>query len=159
MQHFHSRKAYIYCLETWAQIAAAFVCGPLLGDSYLTFVDNEASKHALIKGYGKDEHLNCLIGTYWSHCTDVHQAPWMLRVSSAANISDKVSRFDFTTAKERRWLHLDFDFEHLYKLAAAATTDLVRAHVVSPAAFRCEVHRLALAQNLPDYRFGESTTA
>ena len=47
---FGSRRAYIYFLEAFAQVFAGIVMHDILGQDHVTFCDNEAAKHALIRG-------------------------------------------------------------------------------------------------------------
>ncbi len=87
IQLFCSRKAYIYFLETWGQIVASFALAEWLSGPYLSFVDNEASKFALLKGYGKDTGINNMIGTFWLDKAEHNSFPWFERVSSQRRAS------------------------------------------------------------------------
>jgi len=103
LRKFCNRKAFIYFLEIWAQILPMIVWWRQLDQYVLSFVDNEASKHALTKGYGNEPAVDNLIGAYWSMCSNKKKSPWFERVSSKANISDDVSRGDFTRATRLGW--------------------------------------------------------
>ncbi|CAE7242237.1 unnamed protein product [Symbiodinium pilosum] len=52
LKQFSSNTAFIYLLEAWVAIIAPIVCEPILGDFYIQCCDNEAARHALIKGVG-----------------------------------------------------------------------------------------------------------
>ena len=101
IQLFCARKAYIYFLETWGQIVASFPIAEWLDGPYLSFVDNEASKFALLKRHGKDASINNLIGTFWLDRAEHSSFPWFERVEQ----SDAISRGDFKEAQEERFLN------------------------------------------------------
>ena len=63
---FTSSHAFIYFLEAWTAIIAPVVFRPLLTTPYIQVCDNEASKHAILKGTGKHQPLNNLIGSHWT---------------------------------------------------------------------------------------------
>jgi hypothetical protein len=132
VQLFCARKAYIYFLETWGQIVASFALAEWLDGPYLSFVDNEASKFALLKGYGKDACINNLIGTFWLDRAEHSSFPWFERVSSKANISDAISRGDFQEAREEGWLHLDLDYTETYNILRKIACDEIYAHDQAP---------------------------
>ncbi|CAE7250058.1 unnamed protein product, partial [Symbiodinium sp. CCMP2456] len=50
LQQFSSDQAFIHLLEAWAAILAPLIFAPWLGNFYIQCCDNEASRHALIKG-------------------------------------------------------------------------------------------------------------
>ena len=128
LRAFCSRRAFIYFLEAWAQIVTVFVFADLLHGPYTAFIDNEAAKHALIKGYGKDHALNSLIGTFWCTQTCLSADPWFVRVSSEANLSDAVSRGDFSQARELQWVHIELDYMPAYQVTLRIAQDEVYAH-------------------------------
>ena len=66
LKQFSSNTAFIYLLEAWVALLAPLVFEPLLGDFYVQCCDNEAARHAIIKGVGKHQPLNALIS---AHCT------------------------------------------------------------------------------------------
>jgi hypothetical protein len=96
-------QAYIYFLEIIAQIIPAIMRPDLVKGHYMSFVDNEAAKHALIKGYGKIDEINNLASAFWRHCADNRTNPWFERVSTKANISDAISRGDLCEGLARGW--------------------------------------------------------
>ena len=95
---------------------------------YIAFVDNEAAKYALIKGYGRDSSINAIISIYWAQQADQGWRPWMNRVSSTDNISDGVSRNDFTLADVCRWHRVQVDTSDVYKIILRAADDILFAH-------------------------------
>ena len=61
----------------------------------LSFIDNEASKFALIKGWSHNQ-----VGSLLSHyvrmlCASLSIRPWYGRVPTHSNIADAPSRFDY----------------------------------------------------------------
>ena len=91
---FSSDQAFIYLLEAWAAILAPVIFEPWLGSFYVQCCDNEASRHALIKGVGKHQPLNCLISAHWTWHNRRGIAHRLERVPTKANISDALSRFE-----------------------------------------------------------------
>ena len=67
---------------------------PLLGDFYIQCCDNEAARHAIIKGVGKHQPLNALISAHWTWHNRRGIAHRLERVPTKANISDPISRFE-----------------------------------------------------------------
>ena len=128
LEPFCSRKAFIYFLEAFAQIIIGLTFDFLLGPFYTTFCDNEAAKHAIIKGYGSDANINNLIGMYWSHMSDSSTDPWMERVSSKANLSDGVSRDDWDLVTESGWFRVDIDFSPTFPILVRVANDEHYAH-------------------------------
>ena len=125
---FSPTLAYIYFLETLAQIIPLTVLHNYLSDSYLSFVDNEASKHALIKGYSGCTPVNNLIAATWSLCSRCNKEPWFDRVSSSDNPSDSISRFDFTESIEKGHTRLSIDMSGFYTIILLIARDEIWAH-------------------------------
>ncbi len=92
-----------YFLEAWTAIIAPVLFKPVLTTPYIQLCDNEASKHAILKGTGKHQPLNNLIGSHWTwrNRSQLHQV--LDRVPSKANIADPFSRGDFSIATDRGW--------------------------------------------------------
>ena len=65
---------------------------PWLDNFYIQCCDNEASRHALIKGVGKHQPLNCLIAAHWTWHNRRGIAHRLERVPTKANIADALSR-------------------------------------------------------------------
>ena len=97
-------RAFIYFLEAWAQIVVSLAFGPFLGTHYVSFCDSEAAKHALLKGYGKDECINNMLGMFWTTCAIEGSSPWFERVTSEANQSDEISRDNSDLVMKSGWL-------------------------------------------------------
>ncbi|CAE7040028.1 kanC [Symbiodinium sp. CCMP2592] len=117
VREFTSRRAYIYMLEIVAQILPLFAMQRQLDRHVLLFVDNEPARHALTRGFGKDESINCLLQHAWRFLEENSFRPAWQRVTSSANVSDSVSRGDLRHARAESWteLHRDWDgvFEEL----------------------------------------------
>jgi len=118
------RQAFIYFLEAWAQVLPSIALAEYLDMAYLAFVDNEAAKHALLRGYGSDMHINCLLGMYWAFQAAEQKAPWLERVTSKANLSDAISRNDFSDNQANGWLHLQLDLTATYTTLALAADNM-----------------------------------
>ena len=138
---FASRGAFIYFLEAWAQIIPALACLHLLGDRYIAFCDNEAAKHALIKGYGNDIPINNLLGTYWAAHAISGTSPWMERVTTHANIADAVSRNDVKFAVAQGWLIAQLDLSRAHSILRRIAADSEFAHA--------EAHSLLIQELRP----------
>ncbi|OLP84935.1 hypothetical protein AK812_SmicGene34138 [Symbiodinium microadriaticum] len=65
LRQFSADQAFIYLLEAWAATLAPMIFEPWLGTFYVQCCDNEASRHALIKGVGKHQPLNCFTAAHW----------------------------------------------------------------------------------------------
>ena len=94
LRQFSADQAFIYLLEAWAAILAPMIFEPWLGTLYVQCCDNEASRHALIKGVGKHQPLNCLIAAHWTWHNRRGIAHRLERAPTEANISDALSRFE-----------------------------------------------------------------
>ena len=127
LRAFCGRQAFIYFLEAWAQIISCFFFEQMLTSLHIAFCDNEASKHALIKAYGADMAINSVIALYWALHASKSKSPWMERVSSKANLSDAISRDDFTEARARNWVHLD-NLSEVYTVILQCCEDVAFAH-------------------------------
>ncbi len=149
LQQYCTRQAFIYFLEAWAQVLPSIAFNDWLDDAYIAFVDNDAAKHALIKGYGTDEQINCLLGMYWAFQAEHRKSPWLERVTSEANLSDEISRDDFSLHRERDWLHIEVDLAETYEILTRAADSIhfsvAEAHKLIAASVQPLVRR-ALAQ-------------
>ena len=63
---FAHNNAFIYFLEAWAATIAPVLFQPLLMPQYVKLCENEAAKLAIIKGTGKHQPINNLIGSHWA---------------------------------------------------------------------------------------------
>ena len=124
LQIYCQRQAFIYFLEAWAQVLPSIALAEYLDDAYFAFVDNEAAKHALLRGYGSDERINCLLGMYWAFQATQQKAPWLERVTSSANLSDAISRNDFSANQANGWLHIELDLTATYATLSAASDNM-----------------------------------
>ena len=131
LRRYCSRKAFIYFLEAWAQVVAVALFSPLLGEAHIAFCDNEAAKHTLIKGYGKDAAINNLVGSYWAFVAKSLHQPWMERVTSKANWSDEVSRNEWTLAEQNGWTKIDIDMSTAYTHVEHLADDMMFAHTAA----------------------------
>ena len=93
LKQFSSSTASIYVLETWVALIAPLTFEPLLGKFYVQCCDNEAARHALIKGVGKHQPLNSPISAHWAWRNRRGVAHRLERVPTKANIADPVRRF------------------------------------------------------------------
>ena len=123
LRRFCKRRAFIYFLEAWAQIIAAIAFKNYLRTDYVAFIDNEAAKHALQKGYGKDECINNLLAAFWTYTTKHNIQPHFERVSSQANISDEISRGDLARAHREGWKRIEFDYHLLENITEKIATN------------------------------------
>ena len=121
-------KAFIYFLEALAAIIAPMMLRKILPDAHYSFVDNEAAKFALIKGYGKQTRVNNLIAAYWSFVTRSQSSPWFERVSSGANWADSVSRNDWSLVQKRGWTRLHARLNHVWPILIKIAKDNEFAH-------------------------------
>ena len=127
LKHFASRKAFIYALEVIAQVVAACTFARRLPVHWVAFVDNEAGRIALLKGFGRDPGVNALIATFWSLAAKQGWFPHFERVSSQANVSDPVSRANFSQATQEGWTREHTNVDLLYGLFPRAALDLTFA--------------------------------
>ena len=58
VREFSSRRAYIYMLEIVAQVVPLLAMQDTIDKFVIMFVDNEPARHALTKGFGKDDSIN-----------------------------------------------------------------------------------------------------
>ena len=97
-------------------VLTSLAFGDRLDDHPLGFIDNEASKFALIKGYSSDDAINTVVSLFWTHLHLCHIGLWLERVSSAGNPSDEVSQNGWTLATELNWTHVHLDLTKCYTL-------------------------------------------
>eukprot|EP00438_Fugacium_kawagutii_P019391 Skav219437 [mRNA] locus=scaffold1461:97486:99210:+ [translate_table: standard] len=124
LQHFTTRRAYIYALEVLSQALALVAGQNVLTSCTWFFCDNESGRCALVKGFGKEEKLNRLISCVWQLASSKDISPAFDRVTSKANMSDEISRNDLDMAEAMGWVRLDIDWETVYKILAGATRSL-----------------------------------
>jgi hypothetical protein len=148
LRHFCSRKAYIYFLEAWALVLVTLAFSAWLDTAPLGFVDNEAAKFALIKGYSSDEAINAVIAVYWGHLHQGHRDMWLERVTSGANPSDETSRDEWQLATALGWrhLHLDTTKTHMFLLEALKHPEWIHSGLTE--AMHRDLHQQLLPQML-----------
>ena len=118
------RKAFIYFLEILAQAVGLLSNRRYLSAFWVAFVDNQAGRSALTKGYGRDESINRLLA--WFHHLAM-QLGWHGHfewVSSSANISDKISRGSLDLAVALGWQFLASPLEPLWAILLRVATDM-----------------------------------
>ena len=130
---FTTRRAFIYALEILAQIVCLVSCMDMMGPLSLCFIDNEPGKFALQKGFGRDVKVNRLLGLIWRFVDGCNHHPQWERVTSEANISDAVSRGDFSMAHRLQWSLVQYDWHSLYQQLLRATTSMDEAMKIGAA--------------------------
>ena len=113
--------AYIYFLETWAQLATLICFQRKVSQFVVMFCDNEAAKTALLKGRGNNDYVDAMVAWFWSVAAKMGLSVWLERVPSKANLADPVSRGKDLSAMrtvETRW-----NQETLERLVAQASTN------------------------------------
>ena len=89
------KQMVIYQTEILPQLVARRVWRSRLENRrVLCFVDNNAARDALLKGYTTDVVASDLISEFWLAESRLGCASWFCRVASAANIADGPSRGD-----------------------------------------------------------------
>jgi hypothetical protein len=121
---FCTRRAYIYMLEALAQCIPLWCFSTWMTHAYLSFCDNDAARHAIVKGYGKDEGVNALISTFWCAACQAQTNPWIERVNSKTNISDGISRRDLSLIRKHGWLLIKIDFTETWQILLRAADDV-----------------------------------
>ena len=112
-------KAFIYWLEMMAQILSIAVIAPHVQGHLVCFVDNTAAEHALRKGYSKDESFTKTLACFWAWVADKNLQLSFHRVTSAANLSDGISRGNWDDAEAFGCQRLCPQFERVYKFFLA----------------------------------------
>ena len=124
---FTTKRAFIYSLEIIAQIIALVVLRPWLPEVAWCWCDNTASETALGKGYGRDRKVNRLLACLWTYVCMAQIDPHWRRVVSSANISDPISRQDFSLADEHKWSKIEGLWDEIYHTLVNATKSLEQA--------------------------------
>ena len=104
-------RDYIYWLEAVAQLISIAVVARDQFDCLICFVDNTAAEHALNKGTSKNPALCWLLGSFWLWAAKRGLFVSFQRVTSQANLSDKVSRGDYSQAEQLRCQRWEPSFE------------------------------------------------
>ena len=103
ISQFVSRKAFIYMMEIMAAFIAVTFLQEELPSFFLMFIDNQAGKTALQKGYGSDGRVNAIITAFWVLAAERNWFPAFQYVKSDLNISDPISRHDVEIAQREGW--------------------------------------------------------
>ena len=64
----------------------------LKGARVIIFVDNDAARHAAIKGDSPSPFSAALVAAFWDRVSALEIEPWIARVASPANVADGPSR-------------------------------------------------------------------
>ena len=112
---FVPQSIYIYMLEIVAQVVPLLAMQDTIDKFVIMFVDNEPARHALTKGFGKDDSINCLLQYTWRRIEDLSLRPAWQRVTSSANVSDAVSRGDLRHARAEEWTEVQLDWDALFE--------------------------------------------
>ena len=116
VRQFAPRKAFIYMLEIMAVLIAATSHVAQLPALTTFFIDNQAGKYALTKGYGRCEAINILTSAFWLLAEQRQWHPHLVYVRSGLNISDPVSRGDLSGAEASGWTRVYPDITPLLKV-------------------------------------------
>ena len=146
LQRFTSNKAYIYFLEAFAQLITVFFFCTVLDPLVTNFIDNEAAKHAVIKGYCRERAMCNLLGSFWCLCAQNGINPWLERVTSDANPSDEISRDIWDLVMHEQWTVLKVDLSPVLPILNKVAQDSVFAHKEAPTALRDELAKQAVPQ-------------
>ena len=111
---------FIFILEALAQCLPLWVFWPVLRGPYWSLVVNNSAGGSLIKGYSSNAEANVLISLFWATAVAKAAEPWFERVPSAANVSDAISRKDFSKAKEMGWTPCEVGLDCLWQLLREA---------------------------------------
>lgn len=90
------KKTVINQAELWpAVLARSHWRNELRGQRLVHFIDNDAARDSLIKGYSPVIESGRLVGASWLLDAEFQVYSWFARVPSEANISDGPSRGEF----------------------------------------------------------------
>ena len=128
LHQFTSSRAFIYFLEAWTAVIAPVLFQPILTKPYIQLCDNEASKHAILKGTGKHQPLNNIIGAHWTWHNRYQLHQILDRVPSKANIADPFSRGDFDIAHKHGWKILRTPHKEILQRTFKIIGDALFAH-------------------------------
>ena len=95
-----SRKAYIFFLEVNAQVLALLANRENMGPFWVGFIDNQAGKAALSRGFTADPCINNLLCFFWSLCAELKWFAHFEWVASHLNPADPISRGDGAIAAQ-----------------------------------------------------------
>ena len=127
LRKFESRRAFIYMLEIFAQVAALAAFATHLPSTVTAFIDNTAGQAALSKGYGKDPAMNGMLAAFWALAARQGTMVDFRRVPSKVNVADGVSRDDFGRARREGWTRVHIPASPIMHILAKAVDDLLYA--------------------------------
>ena len=123
IEKFVSRKAFIYMMGILAAVMATIYLRAWLPPYFIMFIDNQAGRCALQKGYGKDPKVNTIITAFWSLAAHEAWFPAFQYVKSDLNISDPVSRHNTSFAENMGWDRLQVDTSALLLILEGFSQD------------------------------------
>ena len=90
LRKFCTRRGFINFLEIAAQVIAVVYLKNVLPDFWISFIDNQAGRMALLKGHDPDACIDSLLAFIWSLFARVDFQPHFDWVKAEHNVSDKV---------------------------------------------------------------------
>ena len=101
----------IFLVELLAALVAISLWGRLYSHRYVVnYVDNEASRSALVKAWSSVKYANNIIGRYVEMEMQYFWKPWFSRVASFSNPSDAPSRLEIRELLESGVQRFHFDW-------------------------------------------------
>eukprot|EP00435_Cladocopium_sp_Y103_P034675 s2661_g9.t1 len=128
LKKFCSRKTYIYFLEVLAQLIAFLNCPGIPTTMVVSFIDNTSGLFAFRKGYCKDESICNMIALTWRVIAALGWHLHLEWVASELNISDKVSRHEFTEMEQIEATEDHPQLESLFEILKKVSEDSEYAH-------------------------------
>lgn len=113
IEKFTTRRAFIYMMEILAAVMAVVFTQIDLPPFFIMFVDNQAGRSALEKGYGNDPRVNAIITAFWTLTAHKGWFPKFKYVQSALNISDPISRHETSMAESAGWSEIQVNDQAL----------------------------------------------
>ena len=92
VRKYSSRKAFIFFLEVNAQILALLASRHDMSPFWVGFIDNQAGKAALSRGFNSEASVNNLLAFFWALCAELKWFAHCEWVASHLNIADPISR-------------------------------------------------------------------
>ena len=84
---------FVVALRVWRSVLRP------AGRRVVIFVDNDAARYAMIKGYSPSPVSRALVSELWSLITDLQLTVWFERVPSAGNPADAAIRLDLAALR------------------------------------------------------------
>jgi hypothetical protein len=86
------RRAFIYFSESAAKVFAVASFAHLGFSKVTCYIDNEAARCALTKGFGREDSVNALISIFWAMATNTSTDVRFERAPTEFNPSGEISR-------------------------------------------------------------------